>query len=545
MRVKKNYPKHLEKRKNGTWTYRRAIPPDLQALFGAKEWSKSLKTTSIREAENLLLALDTENNRRIADARGLSPAVLLDAIEPEITLDMRSGSASFSYRANSDEHLRAIKSAEGVVNALAIGRLHLLSDDERTDFETFGNDAANLREKVVEISNLLALITDWESLSTPNRVEMESVEKLWTWRHEYLVKLGAVEPDVTEPEETAENPRILTALEAWLLMRSNPPDGSKPLAETANVKYRQHFKHFTQFHGNLFLKDLTPKHIVNFAEALAVSPNRKIIPRAISALPLPELIAYRQQRPEIPALGKVNENKVYDHFRAFFNDNGRKDLADAVPIRYIGKNERVKVKPLSPEHLRELFTALEAEHDLKDAESTDFVWWIKLMTYSGLRAEEAAQLSPANVIKDSGVFKLVIDSHDGRSLKNDAAHRMIPIHPYLVNGGFLTFVKAASGRTLLFGTFGAEPSDDLSLNPSRRLKRYLDKIDPHKSSAHRLRHSYIDALRNAKIDEATSHYLTGHTSNHKVHSNYGAGAHLLTMLRDVTEVDPLRDVQLR
>jgi integrase len=509
-----------------TWYYQRHVPPDVRAIIGRNKWRVSLKTTSIREAEDKRAVLDAKHRALIDAARGMSPAAKVTALEPR--------------QWQSPELRAAAVSARDDLHKLADQRLTALDDGERAEVAKAGGITdflANVSWAREGLPGMAASVSTWPRAS---QLHYEAQVREYEWHETICIKLGAMDPPTVAPEvETPDNPRLLAALETWLAMRSNPPDGSKPLSDGSTAKYRRHFKQFAELHGDLMLKAVTPAHVVAFADALAVAPNRKPLKSTADRLTFPELVELRRNDPTLAAFGKINENKVYDHLRALFRGVDRHDLAKAVPTRHVGRNERERVEGIPPGALRALF------NELRKCDDRDLVMWCHLMAFSGLRPEEAAQLAPGNVVIDSGVYKLVIDDRDGRSLKNDASHRAIPVHPRLIELGFLDFVASAGAAPLLFSTFGSAPRDHLANAPSKRLKRFIDVVAPGgKSSANRLRHSYVDALRNARIDEPTQHYLTGHTSKHPIHAGYGSGVHLLTMLADVSRVDPLRDVTL-
>jgi len=64
----------------------------------------------------------------------------------------------------------------------------------------------------------------------------------------------------------------------------------------------------------------------------------------------------------------------------------------------------------------------------------------------GLRSEEPAQLGPDDISSDKGIHYLRVRKQEGDTLKSDAAFRPIPIHPALMELGFLELVKRARAR---------------------------------------------------------------------------------------------------
>lgn len=97
--------------------------------------------------------------------------------------------------------------------------------------------------------------------------------------------------------------------------------------------------------------------------------------------------------------------------------------------------------------------------------------------FTGGRISELAQLDIADIQQHDSIWAISINSEGDKSLKTLAATRLIPIHPPLLECGFLEYVTdtKAHGKKLFpyltqdtFGSYGATPSE--------RWGKYLDKI---------------------------------------------------------------------
>jgi integrase len=72
----------------------------------------------------------------------------------------------------------------------------------------------------------------------------------------------------------------------------------------------------------------------------------------------------------------------------------------------------------------------------------DGLYWCPLVSaYSGARLEEIAALSLAEVILDHPVPHFVFHENDSRGLKTVASERKVPIHPVLIELGFIRYVS--------------------------------------------------------------------------------------------------------
>jgi integrase len=137
-------------------------------------------------------------------------------------------------------------------------------------------------------------------------------------------------------------------------------------------------------------------------------------------------------------------------------------------------------------------------------------WLWLLGLYSGARINEIAGLRKQDIREVDGVLCMVIEPHEGRSLKNRSSRRMIPIHSAIIKAGF-------TADLLPFPSSGHYYSK--RVNPW--LRKVVGIADP-KLSYHSGRHSFIDACRRAGIPEEVHDALSGHT-NGSVSRGYGRG----------------------
>jgi hypothetical protein len=81
------------------------------------------------------------------------------------------------------------------------------------------------------------------------------------------------------------------------------------------------------------------------------------------------------------------------------------------------------------------------------ADEADPLFWMPLMSYlMGPRMAEAAQAGPDDVQCDQGIAYLIVRQALGDSVKSENATRKIPVHPALIELGFLELVSRAKER---------------------------------------------------------------------------------------------------
>jgi integrase len=146
-------------------------------------------------------------------------------------------------------------------------------------------------------------------------------------------------------------------------------------------------------------------------------------------------------------------------------------------------------------------------------------YWVPIIAlWSGMRLNEACQLDVADVRELEGVQCMVIteESLSGsrdKSLKTRSSERIVPIHPALLDVGFLKFVAARrdAGATKLFDDLPVGARGFRSVAMSRWFSRFLVSANAasDRTCFHSFRHGFRDAARNARIDRDIALRLGG------------------------------------
>ena len=157
----------------------------------------------------------------------------------------------------------------------------------------------------------------------------------------------------------------------------------------------------------------------------------------------------------------------------------------------------------------------------------DARYWLPLLAlFTGMRLEELCKLAPGDV-RDAGGFRVldVLANEHGR-VKEDASNRTVPLHPALVELGFLEHVEARreAGSALLFPELRrAGPDKRLGSAFTKWFGRYCTKIglsDP-ALTFHSFRKNLATALHRAGISESIAADILGHahkTTSYRIYS---------------------------
>ena len=164
-------------------------------------------------------------------------------------------------------------------------------------------------------------------------------------------------------------------------------------------------------------------------------------------------------------------------------------------------------------------------------------YWLPLLAlFSGARLEELAQLrkadireEPYQVDEETDGLAWCIDiniGHDGNNhVKNAGAIRLIPIHPFLMDLGFLKYAQSRSDpKALLFPDLKPNGEDRHGAKWGEWFSTYRRSIGlkDGRKVFHSLRHTFKDYCRGSKIEERVQRQLMGHAPI-DVADTYGVG----------------------
>lgn len=172
----------------------------------------------------------------------------------------------------------------------------------------------------------------------------------------------------------------------------------------------------------------------------------------------------------------------------------------------------------------------------------DACFWLPLLgLHTGCRLEELGQLTLADVKEEDGIAFLDInDLSEGQFLKTKGSRRRVPLHPKVIEAGFLVYAATLRkrGETRVFPDLLRDPRGKTTAAWSKWWGRYTTRIgitDPRKVF-HSFRHAFKDACRAAGIEEAIHDALTGHAAPH-VGRSYGKGYSLALLAEAVARVE--------
>lgn len=166
-----------------------------------------------------------------------------------------------------------------------------------------------------------------------------------------------------------------------------------------------------------------------------------------------------------------------------------------------------------------------------------YMFWLPLIgVHSGMRINEIAQLDLADLVVRDGIACFnVTDEPDPdeeadlfeigvKSVKTEAAKRLVPIHTSLIRLGLLEYAKAlaAAGHTRLFPDL-VGGRDGPGQPASKHFGRYCDRIGlaDKKLVFHSFRHGAVGRMRSLRVPKELRKVVVGHSMLEETHDDYG------------------------
>jgi integrase len=223
--------------------------------------------------------------------------------------------------------------------------------------------------------------------------------------------------------------------------------------------------------------------------------------------------------------------------------------------RFTGENpfngQKVKAvgasyQPFTEGELRTLFTALPVE--VKPAQHTPetaLPWIVRIAAYSGMRLEEIAQLTVADIktLGTNGGTVVAFDIHNGDNahhLKNESSARVVPLHSEIVRAGLLDYAKALPKNGPLFPGLKrrASKGDKVGARVGELFRKQLIALGLKREGLvfHSLRHNVATALEQAAVSASDTARVLGHAIAGESFGTYSTGPGLKRLAAVVEEI---------
>lgn len=268
---------------------------------------------------------------------------------------------------------------------------------------------------------------------------------------------------------------------------------------------------------------------------------------ALKDRPIEEKVRIARAK-QMATLSPTGVNNYLSWLITFLNWCKKKGMIDQLPIGY----DELKVADpvrredkrysFSDDQLNVIFNSRVYTNQLRGSS----LFWVPLIAvWNGMRSNEICQLDVADIKLVDGIWGFDI-THisatgvDDKSVKTGSSIRVVPIHPKLIEFGFLDFHGSQESQIKLFGDITRGSDGYYSTNFSKTSNRYLKEVGVHgpKHKFHSFRHTFRDALRRGRVEREIGKALGGwKRGNTDAFDIYGSGFPLDELAGELERVD--------
>ena len=249
--------------------------------------------------------------------------------------------------------------------------------------------------------------------------------------------------------------------------------------------------------------------------------------------------------PDSPKVASTTVNTWLSYVSSMFKfavDRGwiEKNPATGMKLPTKRREEREKRSPFTDGDLAAIFNAEYRSATLGNGAYGKY--WVPLLClHTGARLEEMAQLRVIDVENVDGVDVVHVREGDDQSLKTIASRRKVPLHPTLLELGFLKHVIAMSsaGHDRLFPDLDKTTKNGYGDRVSKWFGRWKRRygIDDKKKVLHSFRNTVATRLKHADVQEFAIAELIGHENPNITTGRYGAELDVERLAEVVRKLD--------
>ena len=514
--------------RTGIYHHRRAVPSELRGIIGKREVKRSLGTKESKEAKRRNQEVGLEVDRLLQSARDtLDGHPVFDAIQADALTSrwlhkaLHEDTEERVLGAGGDKDADHLSDFLGNVRGALAAPVNLKF--ARTKVRDVLEEEGLVIPEGTEVHRVLSLAM-LRVLAEFAKVTLERSHGRWTDAGspppERPVVVGAARPVRSAPKADSEagGPMLSALLDAWMTERKPSPKITR--------EWRTAFRRLTEVIGeDMPARSVTKAHVRDYKNALLRCPARTA--HKLRRRTLPDIVRLTKAQ-DVARLSPASINKSLGAISSVFEwsvGNGYLDSNVTTGLK-VRDPEKAKDKRLSfsKEDLATIFGPNHQKHRKADP---DMFWLPLLALYTGARLEELGQALVADIKEEQGITFLDInDEGPGKRLKNQSSRRSVPVHPALVQAGFLEYVaeRREAGDDRLFPGMRRDRDGSwtaaFSKTFGRRLRVHLG-ITERRKVFHSFRHTFKDACSAVLIPREVNDALTGHAGG-TVGSTYGS-----------------------
>lgn len=533
----------------GRYYFRQRVPKDLRQHFPMAELKRSLQTSRYRTALSLAkqLVATTEQLFMVIRSKVLDDALIkrmvavflkskLDYLEERRNMDTQSDDPFWQqFHLDHAEKYAWMTNNEAGVNVVSDAFARLanelkkdLATGKATELFTVVDAAESLiyqagvvceksSPKYIKLcrellkAEIQAFQIESERIAGnfDSEIERQAIE----------TTLSALQPPPSRQNESLstkvpDRPTYLlsTVMEQYLQQRKT--DGEQ--TEATQKKYRQQYTLFLELLGDRDIRDYTHFDLREARNKLQRLPANRNTSARYKSLSVDELLQM-----DIPhTMDKRTINSYMGQITAIFryaeiHHMIDKRIGESLNFK-ITKEEKIKrsYKLYEQDEIHRMFKILPFKKRIH------YEAWLPLLAlYTGARQGELCQLYVNDVKQQGDIFYLDIltefNEDDPRRVKNIQSRRMVPIHPFIIEVGFLEFVEKL--RTKGKKELCRVKSDYYG----KQFRALIPQITTGERKVfHSFRSNFHDGLKQKNVPMDLYHAITGHSSRNEMDDIY-------------------------
>ncbi len=544
------YGPHLCRR-NGIFHFKMRVPASIKSQLGLSEISRSLRTYSKSEAR-ISAAHAAARLKRIwsmLQNTEFSREIGLQIIN-EMFVDIQSkvDRQAFDERLpNIDPDYQAFRADE---------RIALLEDQNCSENFNFIADRM-INNRLLKRGKPPTWVSDDDRGFLREGVRRAQIEEQKLVKYRLYEKVLPYEPEddmlsradnfiKANSYDLSRNPKIEYGVTLGTAIKEHLREGNDRWTEKTTKDFSRKLGFLTQLLGEDCPLEIIDSKTMRFFRDQLIGLHKNHVNMTGQS------IAQKQTSNEKFRISRKTAANIFSRCRAFFNwaanCQGYITESPAANVSF-PFNHKDKTRPRYPwqkQQLEQLFSSPLyvgckskcRRHEAGKLVLRDGYYWLPLWAYySGARAGELIQLHHSDIDLDHDIphIKITeegsgsIGSNSYKHVKSTAAERTIPIHPDLIDLGFLEFLKTRRRKNAVrvfpeikFGKDGQ--ASTVFSKWFGRYRRHLGISDT-RTVFHSFRHSAEDAFRNATQPQYVIDAIIGH-SDGKTSSVYGEGINL-------------------
>ncbi len=537
---------------NTTYYFRRKVPLDLQPKIDKKVLKISLRTSDLHKAAlfcNLYNYrteyffrtarrpnMDKEQIKKLTEGMFKTPEVP----EPEkLPIDYRIGKhdswEEYSYNFEKLRYEDAVKDFEKeMVFWLKQAEIKI----QREDLDiAIGSEEHEFLAREMAKRHLESVKNDVETAKRHYEESLSHSPSPAFEQAKHLIKPGTQPVPHTHPVNERYSLQLL--IQRYLTDKKNGETWGDKMAESTEKV----LDFVLEVFGDVDIRSLNHVKLLDFRDNILrkLPANMEKVKR-YRGKNYQEVLQMDNVEPQSIKTVNTKLTKMHGFFKwCSTHDFTDKDIASGLRIA-------TKIKPYEE---RQVYTSEELEKIITEIPKVNAYkpWklWVTLVAMcNGMRQSEIGQLVLDDIVVEGDIpcfSNIKTSEEDGKSIKTISGYRIIPIHPVLLELGFMDYVESIRGRRSksLWPELKSGARDGMGQRIQRWFNNFNRKYitDDKRKSFHSFRHCFVDNLINNGADSFVVECIDGHSSRRRSETldRYAKPARPARMLEEMQKLD--------